>query len=145
SFLAKALPPERVEALLSPAVARAFSEYLKGQRYPTVSSLEYAKLVALAEALPANRAGRLLIEHFWLFSDADRHIASSLLSLATRASLEQQVEWLKHPLCYGNARAAILSQVKTSDGKTFRTLWELVEWLRKDRPNIDLSAPPKLD
>ena len=79
------------------------------------------------------------------YSDLGAVLSPALRELASRAPLERSVEWLKYPLCYGETASAILSQIKTPDGKTFRTRWELVEWLRKNRPRLDLSAPPKLD
>jgi hypothetical protein len=66
-------------------------------------------------------------------------------NLGGTLTLEQKLAWLRYPLCYGDARAAILSRIQGPGGKTFRTHWELVEWLKEDRPDIDLSAPPQLD
>ena len=40
------------------------------------------------------------------------------------------------------ARQAILSQIKTPEGTTFRSHWELVAWLQKNRQEIDLTSPP---
>jgi hypothetical protein len=144
SAVTKGLPPERAEVLLAPA-AQALTAALAKATDPTDRWVLAEGLSAAARRLPPDRRARQLIDCSGRFLDVSFVLSPAIGELASGASLERAVEWLKHPLCYGHAAAAILSQIKTSDGKTFRTRWELVEWLRRNRPDIDLSAPPKLD
>jgi hypothetical protein len=49
---------------------------------------------------------------------------------------------LQQPLCYGEARDVFLRRAEQLSGQQFATRWELVDWLARNRPDIDLSAPP---
>jgi hypothetical protein len=139
--VAKGLPPEQAEAVLA-SVAQALGATL----VESIDSVERrgvaASLAVVAGPLPPDRGAWHLIDCSGRFPDVSSVLSPAIGELASRASLERVVEWLKYPLCYGEAAAAILSQIKTLDGKTFRTRWELVEWLQKNRPEIDLTSPP---
>jgi hypothetical protein len=132
--LAKALPPERAANVLADALAR---ETDRSARQALA-----AGLAGLEKALPPERIEALLIDSKGRFLDLSDQLLPAIRELAGRDPLEHQVEWLKRPLCYGETRQAILSQIKTPDGATFRSHWELVAWLQKNRPAIDLTAPP---
>jgi hypothetical protein len=139
--LAKALPPERAANLLD-SPARTLADALARQTDRSERQSLAAALAGLAKALPPERAADLLIDSRGRFLELSEQLLPALRELAGRASLEHQVEWLKRPLCYGETRQAILSQVKTPGGTTFRSHWELVAWLQKNRPEIDLTSPP---
>jgi energy-coupling factor transporter ATP-binding protein EcfA2 len=69
-------------------------------------------------------------------------------SLARVDDLTDIVDLLKHPLCSGAGRTVLLrraEQLTAVQPGSFRTQWLLVEWLRANRPDIDLSAPPPVD
>jgi hypothetical protein len=154
--LAEALPPDRAAELLG-SPTRMLADALAKEANPD-SRLGLARaLAALAMELPPDRAADMLIDSTgrypaqssvsWIAENGQAFgdILSSIRGLADRASLEQQVEWLKHPFCHGGARRAILSRIKPLQGMTFRSHWELVEWLQKHRPDIDLTSPPTVD
>jgi hypothetical protein len=61
-----------------------------------------------------------------------------------RSSLPGSVTALKHPLCYGEPRALFLRRVERLTKQQFKTRWELVDWLTRNRPDINLSTPPQL-
>jgi hypothetical protein len=54
------------------------------------------------------------------------------------------VELLKHPGCVGTCRKVVLASLGEERGRPFAHLWEAVDWLRSQRPAIDLTAPPAL-
>ena len=133
--VAKAMPPARAATVLADALAK---QTYWGLRTPLAAGLS-----AVAKALPPEHlAANIFIDSTGQALDQIDVLIPAVLELAGHACLEQNVAWLKRPFCYGDARAAILSQIKTPDGKTFRTHWELVEWLQKNRPDIDLTSPP---
>jgi hypothetical protein len=72
-------------------------------------------------------------------------LAPALGASAQRCSLEESVEALKHPFCWGEERGLFLRRAEQLTGQKFRTRWELVDWLRQNHPDIDLSAPPRLE
>jgi hypothetical protein len=139
--LAKALPPERAAGLLE-SPARTLADALAKETNPFAREPLAEGLADLAKALPPERAADLLIDSKGRFLELSGQLLPALRELAGRASLGHQVEWLKRPLCSGETRQAILSQIKTPEGTTFRSHWELVEWLQKNRPKIDLTSPP---
>jgi hypothetical protein len=129
--LAKAMPPERAAGLLADVLVKRTFTY----RSEWLVSI----LVEAAKALPSGRAAEVLIDAGARYP---AQLVPALRELASRAPFERKVEWLKRPLCYGETRQAILSQIKAPDGTTFRSHWELVEWLQKNRPDINLTSPP---
>jgi hypothetical protein len=139
--LAKALPPERAADLLD-SPARTLADVLARETVFIARESLAFDLRELAKALPPERAAYLLIDTGGRFHGLSVVFLPALRELAARASLEQQVEWLKRPLCYGETRQAILSQIKTPEGTTFRSHWELVAWLQKNRPKIKLTSLP---
>jgi hypothetical protein len=62
---------------------------------------------------------------------------------ARRLSDQDLVELLKHPLCVGEARRAVLDELGIQHRRTFADLWEFVEYAEKHLPEIDLKSPPK--
>jgi hypothetical protein len=63
--------------------------------------------------------------------------------LADRLDVQQAVDLLKHPACVGAPRAALLRSLGKRCGRSFASVWDLVEWLQKNEPGIDLSPPRK--
>jgi hypothetical protein len=63
--------------------------------------------------------------------------------LAGRLSPQQQVDLLKRPTCRGPARDAVLRVVGERLQRNAGNVPDLVEWLDKNRPEIDLKSPPR--
>jgi hypothetical protein len=55
---------------------------------------------------------------------------------------QELLELLKRPECTGAARAALLDRLGQTANRKFRNLWELVDWLEKNDPSIDVVTPP---
>jgi hypothetical protein len=53
------------------------------------------------------------------------------------------VELLKHPLCVGEARRAVLDALEFTYKRLFKDQWEFVEYAQKHQPQLDLLTPPK--
>jgi hypothetical protein len=62
---------------------------------------------------------------------------------ARRFSDQDLVELLKHPLCVGAARRAVLDELGIQHRHYFADQWEFVEYAEKHLPDIDLKSPPK--
>src|SRR5262249_4005755 len=119
---------EVAKALPSQQAAQALADALVKERDPDEREALAAGLAQAVSRLPTERAAQQLIDCRGRCLDVSAVLSPAIRELASHASLEHAVEWLKHPLCYGEAAAAILSQIKTPDGKTFGTRRELVEW-----------------
>jgi hypothetical protein len=53
------------------------------------------------------------------------------------------VELLKHPLCVGDSRRAVLDALGARFGRTFADQWDFVRFARRKRPDLDLDSPPR--
>jgi hypothetical protein len=141
--VAGGLPPEQRAAFLSPA-AKALADAL-GSETGSGNRQNLAKgLAAVARGLPPDRGTPLLLPHVALSAELKGILSPALVALAPRCSLEESVEALKSPFCCGDVTDLFLRRAEQLTGQTFRTRWELVEWLRKNHPEIDLSASPRL-
>jgi hypothetical protein len=56
---------------------------------------------------------------------------------------ETLVELLKHPLCVGEARRAVLDTLGTRYGRTFADQWEFVRFAQENNLGLDFTSPPK--
>jgi hypothetical protein len=52
------------------------------------------------------------------------------------------VELLKHPLCVGEARRAVLDALEDTEQCTFADVWEFVAYAQKHQSQLDLLTPP---
>ena len=50
---------------------------------------------------------------------------------------------VKHPACVGSWRDAVLAQLGQQLNHKFDNLWDLVDWLEANRPDIDILSPPE--
>jgi hypothetical protein len=66
-----------------------------------------------------------------------------LAALAERLSPADAVTLLKHPTCVGVPRDVLLRRLGRHYGRPFPTLWDLVEYLEKNEPGLDLACPPR--
>jgi hypothetical protein len=139
--VAKGLSPSVADGLLAPS-AQVLADALARETDADARLALAEGLAAVAVWLPPDRGAQMLMDCSGQFLDLSMKLSPAIGELTSRVSIERAVEWLKYPLCYGQAAAAILNQIKTPEGKTFRTRWELVEWLQKNRPEIDLTLPP---
>jgi hypothetical protein len=53
------------------------------------------------------------------------------------------VELLKHPLCVGEARHAVLDVLGTRYGRTFADVWEFVRYAEEQKLGLDFTTPPR--
>jgi hypothetical protein len=56
---------------------------------------------------------------------------------------EMLVELLKHPLCVGEARRAVLGALGRRYQRTFADQWEFVRFAEKEKLDLDLAGPPR--
>ncbi len=63
--------------------------------------------------------------------------------LPRRLSDQELVELLKHPLCVGPARRAVLGQLGLQHGRPFADQWEFVRFAEEQKLGLDLTSPPK--
>jgi hypothetical protein len=68
---------------------------------------------------------------------------AALEHMATQMEMPVAVDLLKQPLCYGKARQILLRRVEQLTGQTFPSRWDMVDYLRRHRPDIDLDTPPQ--
>jgi hypothetical protein len=103
-------------------------------------------LAAAAEGLPPSRSTSLLLRYIASYEELYEILAPALRASAQRCSLAESVEALKHPFCFAEERGVFGRRVEQLlIVQTFGTHWEMVEWLRQNHPEIDLSAPPRLE
>ncbi len=78
---------------------------------------------------------------YWWRSD---EFKNSFQKAAGRLDLQAKVNVLKQPFCVGWMREAVLREVENEVGRLFQDdLWQLVEWLQTNRPDIDILSPPQ--
>src|SRR5262249_43906908 len=53
------------------------------------------------------------------------------------------VELLKHPLCVGEARRAVLDVLGTRYRRTFTDPWDFVRFAEEQKLGLDFTSPPK--
>jgi hypothetical protein len=53
------------------------------------------------------------------------------------------VDLLKHPLCVGAMRRSVLDALEFTYQRSFKDLWEFVEYAQKHQPQLDLLSPPQ--
>ena len=60
-----------------------------------------------------------------------------------RLSTAQLAELLKHPMCVGAARRAVLDQLGNRYHRRFPDVWAFVRFVKESLPDIDLTSPPQ--
>jgi hypothetical protein len=70
-------------------------------------------------------------------------LRSAAEPIPRRLSDEQLVDLLKHPLCVGEARRAVLDQLGIQHQRTFADLWEFVHYAEEKKLGLDFTSPPK--
>jgi hypothetical protein len=92
------------------------------------------------------RAGALLTERLAVEKDAvivrvgttRGRLAAALAAVAQRLSEGELIELLRGPLCRAEARSVLLAELGRRAGRRFGDTWELVQWVRANRPGLDL-------
>jgi hypothetical protein len=56
---------------------------------------------------------------------------------------QEFVELLKHPLCVGPARRAVVDQLAVHHGRTFADHWEFIGFAEEKKLGLDFNTPPK--
>jgi hypothetical protein len=104
-------------------------------------------LAAFAPQLPPIPAGTTLFQAVAQAPDQAAILRPAVTELANRlgqGELAEFVELLKLPLCHGDVREILLRRLETVTGQRFRTKWDVVEYVRKNHPTINLTTPPPL-
>ena len=60
-----------------------------------------------------------------------------------RLSTAQLAELLKHPMCVGAARRAVLDQLGNRYHRTFADVWEFVRYAEEQKLGLDFIKPPQ--
>ena len=53
------------------------------------------------------------------------------------------IDYLKQPTCVGDAADRLRGALGKRFGRSFADQWDMVEWLRANRRDLDLDAPPR--
>jgi hypothetical protein len=85
----------------------------------------------------------LLFQALAQHPNVESSFLAALEPMATQMKLPEAVDLLKQPLCYGKARQVLLRRVEQLTGQTFPSCWDMVDYLRHHRPDIDLDTPPQ--
>ncbi|MCH7725638.1 MAG: hypothetical protein IH991_04030, partial [Planctomycetes bacterium] len=66
-------------------------------------------------------------------------------ALAKRLTAAELIEFLKWPTCIGWQRGVIVEELasKRHFDQDFADVWELVDWVKKNKKELDLLTPPK--
>jgi serine/threonine protein kinase len=67
----------------------------------------------------------------------------ALETLAERLDERRAVELLKHPTCVGPARDVLLRRLGQLHSRGFATIEDLIVYLERHEPSVDLAAPPQ--
>jgi hypothetical protein len=109
-------------------------------------------LGTLAGHLPPDGAADLCASSAVLLLDAPdsvigvgapRDEGKRLRRLAEHCRDQELIALLLHPFAVGTKRSTLLGVVNKRLGQEFRSRWELVDWLRQHRPDLDLASPPR--
>jgi predicted Ser/Thr protein kinase len=140
------LTDEQVNTTLVPAIEQLLrTAHNRGTSAQEEEAL--ATLGAVADRLPApaiEKAVSLLFEGVASAhgKETRESMVWGLRRLTGRLDLGTTVRLLKHPLCVGAARPIMTDRVGQFAGRSFTSRWEVVDWLERHHPQIDLTAPP---
>jgi hypothetical protein len=136
------LPPDRAATHLDPA-AKLLVEALAKEQDSSARAALARGLVEVCKALPSDRAATYLLRSFAQYPQLQSGFIPAISEVAGRCSLPDLIRSLEHPVCYGQARQVFLRRVEQLAERQFQTRWEMVAWLIKNHPEIDLSRPPQ--
>jgi hypothetical protein len=142
-------PAGQAGPLLEATAARLAKDVLGSSGNLNLMRPRGAALVALAPALSSDQAGpvaarlasRVRMQGLGTNPEEDRVGAEALAAVSARLDLPATVDLLRDPYCTGHARAIVLRHAERLAGERFPSRWDLVDWLRRHHPEIDLSAP----
>jgi hypothetical protein len=150
------LSPEQASKTASTAAQQFLQQMTRATTPTTLTNLAVASK-AVADRLSPDQASKIaqvLLERIAKIADpttaaidslspaAAQALAEGMRSLASKLSQQEVVNLLKSPLCVGRARESLLLHLGQQHQRTFRDLWEFVEWARVNEPNLDLTSPP---
>jgi hypothetical protein len=72
-----------------------------------------------------------------------RSIPSVIDAALTHLPVQDLVDVLKMPTCIGRHRMAVLRALGLRAKRKFEDVWEVVAWLRQERPEVDLTIPAR--
>jgi hypothetical protein len=147
SLLSEGLPPEEASGVSTKAMTTLLDLLIEASD-PAVLSQLVLPLRDMAEQLSPEESARAARQILDLTSKITEPITLSELEkavgkLAERCGEQDQIELLKHPLCVGDTQTAVRSAINKRFQQHFDSHWKLCNWLRKNRPDLDLISPPR--
>jgi hypothetical protein len=143
----KVLSPDRAEKYLEMA-AKLLEEDLAEQPWPR--SLGDLRADSLADGLgkvcidlPPDRGATWLLRAQVRQPSIRNRLTPSFTNVAGKSMLQASILVLKHPLCYGEARQVFHRRVEQFAGQQFKSRWEMADWLMRNHPETNPSAPPQ--
>jgi hypothetical protein len=94
----------------------------------------------------APRLSPARLQEMLMHSANARSRAPLMAALSQRAEgmdVQQVVDLLKHPACGVQLRDALRGVLARQLGQPFASHWEMIAWLRQNRPDLDLETPPR--
>jgi hypothetical protein len=144
SAVAARLEPKEVAA-----AAGTLTETIAKTNNPiALASLADGLSAALGKAQRNKRAEAVAAAVGCLYNRQALPGALLLLGPATepfqcRLSDQELVELLKHPLCVGLARRAVLDHLEMQHRRTFADQWEFVRYAQEQQLDLDFTTPPQ--
>jgi hypothetical protein len=140
--VAKDLTEPRKAELLDKA-ARLLLDSLDNAKDVYVGAKLTEELAKVSFEAGSPKGTLLLFQALARHGDVNSCFCDTLEHMAAQMDLQVAVDLLKQPLCYDEARQVLLRRVEQLTGQTFPTRWDMVDYLRRHRPDIDLDSPPK--
>jgi hypothetical protein len=75
--------------------------------------------------------------------DTDGALRPALAALVAPMDTQGLVDLAKHPTCVGEPRRLVLLELGRRMNHPFADIWELVDWLRRHEPGLDLTSLPR--
>ncbi len=135
----------------APAAARRAAEAMGNTTNPAVLRLLAEPLAALIVKVEPEDTSRGISSLACAVGDSGTPptllaalapLAEASRPLPGRFTDQQLVDLLKMPTCQQPAREVIVRQLGWQCNQHFDTMWDFVDWAKKNRPNLDLISPP---
>jgi hypothetical protein len=144
-------PPKTQTDLPTEPAAPLIVHRIAAKEMPSYTVAELGKaLTALAPALDKEgvaNAAPLIAQGLAQATapNARAELSKVLQELINLLDVQGMINVLKCPFCVGQARMIVLRHLgKHKDvGQQFGDLWDMVAWMRQNKPEIDLTSPPQ--
>jgi hypothetical protein len=148
-IVATRLDPEQAARIATPALAALSANDADLARVDGAA----LALAAVAPVLSPDRATRCAgaVLDMWprvpegksiLNDGTHTSLALALVKLSEKVGDQDAVELLKHPCCAGSARDILDAELGKRVRQKWDSHWEMIEWLRRHRPDLDLESLP---